>query len=272
VWSLDLAATGSIPHFTPAPAQQPAAHTSRTTASAAMPEWGPAATVEEEWDLPPVVTPVRPAYEPPPTGFESAPPPVPQRIDAPDPTENPAPPPPTIADLFGTAPAVPPPPTAPDPALPFAFLPPPNAADRADVVQPMTDDVFLEERYDADPELTMIASRRGKTKFWTLDLPDGSVEVIVGSVIVGRSATPVPGRVGARLLSIDDPTRSVSKNHAFFSDENGSLFVEDLGSMNGIMVTRVDGHETELAPGVRHRLEHGATVELGDLLLTVLKN
>lgn len=118
----------------------------------------------------------------------------------------------------------------------------------------------------------MIASRRGKTKFWTIDLPDGSVEVIVGSVVVGRAATPVTGRVGARLLSIEDPTRSVSKNHAIFTDEHGQLFVEDLDSMNGIVVTRTDGHETELIPGVPHRIEPGSTVELGDLVLTVFKN
>lgn len=160
-------------------------------------------------------------------------------------------------------------PAAPAPAQPFAFLPPPRASD---VAQPATDGAYLEQDFDADPEMTMIASRRGKTKFWTLDLPDGSVEVVVGSVIVGRAASPVSGRVGARLLSIEDPTRSVSKNHAIFTDENGVLLVEDLGSMNGIVVTRADGHETELSPGIRLRLDHGSTVELGDLLLTVHKN
>ena len=251
-------------------------------------------------------------YEAPPTGFESAPPPmappafraavptveptpepvatppaapafaaptfaapsfaVPEFPTAPAPTfaaaDFPTAPTPTIDDLFGE-PSHMPAPAAPAPALPFAFLPPPRASD---VAQPAVDESRSAQDYDADPELTMIASRRGKTKFWTLDLPDGSVEVVVGSVIVGRAASPVPGRVGARLLSIEDPTRSVSKNHAIFTDENGVLLVEDLGSMNGIVVTRADGHETELSPGIRLRLDHGSTVELGDLLLTVYKN
>ena len=129
----------------------------------------------------------------------------------------------------------------------------------------------------ADPSLddidaTMIAPRRGKTKYWTIDLPDGSTEVVNGSVIVGRLATPVAGRTGARLLSIEDPARSVSKNHAIFTDENGFLFVEDLDSMNGIVVTRSDGHVTDLVPGKRLRLDHGSTVELGDVLLTTHRN
>ena len=305
VWSLDLAASGAMPRFAPASASaQPAPQPSRT-ATPTMPEWGPAEPADAEWDLPPVQAAPQPAYEAPPTGFESAPPPMAPRAfqqppppappapsvyvvpppvqqpaaPAPAPTPPPAPaapaaaanptaPVPTIDDLFGE-PSHMPAPAAPGPALPFAFLPPPRAAD---VAQPATESSFLEQDFDADPEMTMIASRRGKTKFWTLDLPDGSVEVIVGSVIVGRAASPVPGRVGARLLSIDDPTRSVSKNHAIFTDESGVLLVEDLGSMNGIVVTRADGHETELSPGIRLRLDHGSTVELGDLLLTVYKN
>lgn len=120
--------------------------------------------------------------------------------------------------------------------------------------------------------MTMMAPRRGKTKYWTLDLPDGSVEVIVGNVIVGRAATAVVAKPAARLLSIIDPSRSVSKNHAVFSDENGTLFVEDLGSMNGVVVTTVDGRETELRAGERLRLDHGAVVELGDMQLTVNRN
>lgn len=262
-----------------------------------MPEWGPAEPVEAEWDLPPIPQEQRPAYEEPATGFESAPPPMAPRayvaptFVSPPPTtaaaappvpptpapappvaaaaEAPARPTPSIDDLFGE-PSHMPAPAAPGPAIPFAFLPPPKAADRAEVAQP-TNEIRFDD-LESDPEMTMIASRRGKTKFWTLDLPDGSVEVIVGSVIVGRAASPVQGHPGARLLSIDDPTRSVSKNHAVFTDENGVLLVEDLGSMNGIVVTRTDGHETELSPGIRLRLDHGSTVELGDLLLTVYKN
>jgi len=324
VWSLDLAASGAMPRFTQT-AAQPAPQAARTTMPT-IPEWGPAEPAEAEWDLPPAPAPERLAYEAPPTGFESAPPPMaprayeapvatpeplptppvasapsfsappfsapappappvaaaetahmtaPVSAPAPAPTEPPAfafnetRPTPTLDDLF-SEPSHMPPPAAPGAALPFAFLPPPRAADRAEVAQPAKD-ALLEPDFE-DPELTMIASRRGKTKFWTLDLPDGSVEVIVGSVIVGRAATPVPGRVGARLLSIDDPTRSVSKNHAIFTDDNGTLYVEDLESMNGIVVTRVDGHESEAVPGVRQRLDHGSTVELGDLLLTVYKN
>jgi len=313
VWALDLAASGAMPRFTPAAAggTQPAPQAARAPMPT-IPEWGQPEPAEAEWELPPIEPTPQPVYEAPPTGFESAPPPmaprgfqqpasaevpppvppvtiiVPPVVPAPEypaaafPAAAPAPAPapaaapgpqaastPTIDDLF-SEPSHMPAPAAPAPALPFAFLPPPKAADRAEVAQPTSEIPF--DGLDSDPEMTMVASRRGKTKFWTLDLPDGSVEVIVGSVIVGRAASPVPGRIGARLLSIEDPTRSVSKNHAIFTDESGVLLVEDLGSMNGIVVTRADGHETELSPGIRLRLDNGSTVELGDLLLSVHKN
>jgi len=118
----------------------------------------------------------------------------------------------------------------------------------------------------------MFVPRRGKTTYWTIDLPDGSTEVVNGSVVVGRMATPTPGWPGARLVSINDPTRSVSKNHAIFTTEDGVLFVEDLDSMNGIVVTRTDGHIIDLVPGKRLRLDHGSTVELGDVLLRAHRN
>jgi hypothetical protein len=264
----------------PAPApERPAYEPPPTGFESAPPPMAPRAFVE-----PPAEPTVQVAAEPP-AGPPPAPPaalfaPAPAQDTTPiQPVEHPAfvasdfptAPTPSIEDLFGEAPHTPAP-AAPGPATPYAFLPPPRAQDRSEVVQPATDESLLEQDFDADPELTMIASRRGKTKFWTLDLPDGSVEVVVGAVIVGRAASPLPGRPGARLLSIEDPTRSVSKNHAIFTDENGVLLVEDLGSMNGIVVTRADGHETELSPGIRLRLDPGSTVELGDLVLTVHKN
>ncbi len=95
------------------------------------------------------------------------------------------------------------------------------------------------------------------------------MDVAANGVIIGRSATSLPEYPGAMLLSVDDPGRSVSKNHALFFDRNGVLTVEDLKSTNGIVVTRSDG--TELDPGSRGRVELDAdsTVELGELRIRV---
>jgi len=149
------------------------------------------------------------------------------------------------------------------------FWPPPRRSDRADLPAPYGEVEVAEPEDDLDIELTRMSNRRSKPRFWTIDLPDGSVEVIVGSLIVGRAATPVAGRHGARLLSIEDPTKSVSKNHAAFIDLGGALFVEDLDSMNGVVVTLADGRESDLLDGQRIRLDHGSVVELGDLRVRV---
>jgi hypothetical protein len=162
-----------------------------------------------------------------------------------------------------------PPPAPQFPADPFANSPFAGDLFPGDPFASLTveDDTSID-----DLDATMIVPRRGKTTSWSLNLPNGGVEVVQGSVIVGRAATPLPTRPGARLLSIDDLTRSISKNHAVFTDENGFLFIEDLDSMNGIVVTRSDGHVTDLIPGERLRLDHGSRVELGDVQLTINRN
>ena len=152
---------------------------------------------------------------------------------------------PTVNDLFPSQPA------ASDPFAAFT--------ESTESVDPFIDDL----------DATMVAPRRTRTSSWSLGLPGGGTEAVQGSLIVGRAATPLPTRPGARLLSIDDLTRSISKNHAVFTDDNGFLFIEDLDSMNGIIVTRSDGHVTDLIPGERLRLDHGSRVELGDVLLTI---
>lgn len=178
--------------------------------------------------------------------------------------------PPTVA-APPTASAPPPPAASPAAPPASAYWAPPRAADRADAPAPAQGAADIDpDAYDVD--VTRMVPRRSKTSFWTLALPDGAVEVIVGSVIIGRAASPIPGRTGARVLTIDDPTRSVSKNHAIFADIDGDLYVEDLESMNGIGVTTPDGRVTDLVPGRPHRLEHGTRVELGDMLLTVHSN
>ncbi len=100
-------------------------------------------------------------------------------------------------------------------------------------------------------------------------MPDDTVEVIVGSVIIGRATMPMSEWPDARLLTIDDPTRSMSKNHAVFVETHGTLVVQDLQSTNGILVTRADGHEVDLGPWEQVTLDDGSRVELGDMVIKV---
>ena len=149
---------------------------------------------------------------------------------------------------------------------------PPNAAHR--VEQPAPFGVGANEPGDMVPEFeeaTTLSARRSKPQYWTLTLPNGIVELVTGRIVIGRQPEFMPSLPSARLIPVPDPTRSVSKNHACFSISGAALVVEDLGSTNGIIVTRPDGHEHDIGVRGRTELEAGARVELGDVVLTVGK-
>lgn len=74
------------------------------------------------------------------------------------------------------------------------------------------------------------------------------------AIVVGRAAEGVTFRL---------TDRDVSRRHARFLRQNGSVFVEDLGSLTG---TRVNG---ERISG-RRRLREGDLVQIGDYDLAVL--
>jgi hypothetical protein len=156
----------------------------------------------------------------------------------------------------------------PPPPGPTAAWPAPRASQRADLPSP---DFFVDSD-DQDFDMTRLSSRRGRTRFWTLALPDDTVEVVVGSVIIGRAASHMSEWPDARLLSLDDPTRSMSKNHAVFVESHGTLVVQDLQSTNGILVVRADGHEVDLGPWEQVTLDSGSQVELGDVVIRVQSN
>jgi pSer/pThr/pTyr-binding forkhead associated (FHA) protein len=75
------------------------------------------------------------------------------------------------------------------------------------------------------------------------------------AIVVGRAAEGVTFRLGER---------NVSRRHARFLRQNGTVFVEDLGSLTG---TRVNG---ERIAG-RRKLRPGDLVQIGDYDLAVLE-
>ena len=68
---------------------------------------------------------------------------------------------------------------------------------------------------------------------------------------------------GAKFVKLEDPTRTISRNHAAISfDQDGVLWIEDYGSLNGTYIIQ-DDVETK----VEHKpmqLEAPCTVRIGD--------
>lgn len=99
----------------------------------------------------------------------------------------------------------------------------------------------------------------------TVRLEGADVPPIVGAAIVGRRARNTdPGET----VTIDDPTGTVSRQHARIETTAEEAWITDLGSVNGTLVLS-GGRPVELTAGTAHVLSDGDRLQLGDLWLTV---
>src|SRR5690606_4163966 len=69
-------------------------------------------------------------------------------------------------------------------------------------------------------------------------------------LLIGRSPDPALGPVGARLVHLDDPARTVSRSHVVVGpEEGGELLLRNVSSVNALIVTSTDGAEVKVLPG-----------------------
>jgi uncharacterized RDD family membrane protein YckC len=102
----------------------------------------------------------------------------------------------------------------------------------------------------------------------TIELESGARRVIDGPALVGRNPQAAEG-AGVILVRVEDPTRSVSKNHAELGVDSAGLWLTDRGSTNGTVVS-VPGRSPQVAePGARVRVPVGATIHVGDRRIVV---
>ncbi|MFD7021019.1 RDD family protein [Promicromonospora sukumoe] len=102
----------------------------------------------------------------------------------------------------------------------------------------------------------------------TVELESGERRVIDGPALVGRNPQAADG-ASYILVRVEDPTRSVSKNHAELGVDSAGLWLTDRGSTNGTVVS-APGRSPQVAePGARVRVPVGATIHVGDRRLVV---
>ncbi|MFE5336395.1 RDD family protein [Isoptericola sp. NPDC056573] len=101
-----------------------------------------------------------------------------------------------------------------------------------------------------------------------LELESGDRHTVDGPARVGRNPEASAGET-VTLVRIDDPTRSVSKNHADLDVDSAGLWINDRGSTNGTVIS-VAGLPPRVAePGARVRVPMGATIHVGDRRIVV---
>ena len=184
------------------------------------------------------------------------PPSAPEDRFTPPPPPAPAPAPSPPADRTALPAHLPPSPPAGQATAPLAHLPPAD-----------------------DLDTTLLRPRH-----LDLELPDGErVPVLGRPIVIGRrsvgtarasSAAPPPGPTpeDARLIALDDPTRSMSRQHLRVTARaDGSVWAEDLGSGNGTLLERSGESVSALAPSVPVRIVSRDVLVLGDHRVRVVR-
>ncbi|QAY69950.1 RDD family protein [Xylanimonas protaetiae] len=118
---------------------------------------------------------------------------------------------------------------------------------------------------DVDGETRMAPAR---ARVLVLELATGERYAVTGRTLLGRNPQAPTGEPWD-VLTVPDPTRSVSKTHAELHPDPGGLWVVDRGSTNGTVVS-VPGRSPQVAaPGARVRVTAGATLHVGDARIVV---
>jgi hypothetical protein len=104
------------------------------------------------------------------------------------------------------------------------------------------------------------------TPRWFFVLGDGSSVDFGVRALVGRAATADDRWPDAELVTLHDPTISMSKTHVRLEVDELGLVVVDLFSLNGTVITADDGQLIDLRDGQRTRLTAGARIALGDFV------
>ncbi|PWB97110.1 hypothetical protein DF220_04110 [Salinibacterium hongtaonis] len=106
---------------------------------------------------------------------------------------------------------------------------------------------------------------------WRIGLPGGGQVLLERTALIGRAPAVNSLWPDAQLVAVIDPVKSVSKTHAALEvAADGSLWVHDLNSTNGVSVSRNHGEEFAVIPDERVSIGDGTVVYLGEFELTVL--
>lgn len=153
-------------------------------------------------------------------------------------------------------------PTAAAPSVPVASAPAPERDtpdDLPDATVPGLGDLEHTHvgRWAAGPEAA------GPATGLALVVDTGDRVVVTGAGLIGRR--PVPGdETWVHLVTIDDPTQSVSSTHLAFWPAEAGLDVLDRGSTNGTVLLDPAGKPWSLPPGAPARVAAGWTLVLGN--------
>src|SRR5690606_35014259 len=93
---------------------------------------------------------------------------------------------------------------------------------------------------------------------FVLQFSTGESASVSGTGLIGRNPTPEPGEYFDELVTITDPSRSVSKTHLEFGQEAGDFWIRDRYSGNGTELRAPDAAVVHLIADRRYRVPRGS--------------
>jgi len=227
----------------PAPEPEPALEPESTPEPTPEPASEPDAAPEPAAPLYEVVEPVRPGQQPRAAGAASAAQEEPTNFLAHDAEPD------LLDPVTRLAPA----------AEPASATPATTAVDADDDIDDDIDDL----------ERTRIVRRPETGERFVLQFSTGESVMVFGSGLVGRNPLLQPGEPLDQIVVISDPSKSVSKTHLEFGQEQGSFWVNDRFSANGTIVREPETPARRCEPGRRYRIVRGTRVDIGEQFFIV---
>lgn len=124
---------------------------------------------------------------------------------------------------------------------------------------------------DEDVEATRRAGT-GSAVRWAMELPDGRTIEIRETTVVGRNPSPPADAPGAVTVSLADHTKSVSKTHAMVQARDGLVWITDLHSTNGTVLTNPAGESLATHAGNPTPAGEGWQIAFGDFSVKLRGN
>ena len=153
---------------------------------------------------------------------------------------------------------------APTPISPFQPRPVDNGSkDGARSVPTPTHQDVPRQVDEAPDDHTVLAKRRAV--YGDLLFGETIVPLTRKEVVLGRKVPSEDLGSAVQVVTIPDPTKTISGKHAKLTFEDGAWNIEDLGSTNGIYLVDDSGEET-LAVG---KIKLGSSFYLGDVRFSV---
>jgi hypothetical protein len=164
-------------------------------------------------------------------------------------------------------------------SAPQRFAPPGSIMSQADVAPPpvsaMADDWAPGGDHDGHTmsaaelaRLTAAAREPATAELW-VTFDDGSQHNLGSLALLGRNPSRRDDEPHAKVVVLDDPTKSVSKTHLALGVDGGGLWVEDRHSVNGTTIDAPDGSAVSVEPGAAVRMASGSVVRFGDRTMVV---